>query len=538
MSPLLDSPPSPAEAPAPLAPAARRRAPLGRVPWGLLALALTVVALLVRLPHVQTLPKLSDELFNAILAWSIARGERLPLVNPTAYIGPLFDYLEAGLFLLAGPNLFAPRALILVLGVLTVPTLFLYARAAHGPAVAALATLLLALSPVHVLVNSHVAWTNCLAPLLTTPALWLVHRAVAGRGAWGLVPAGLLLGLALQTHPTIFTLLPAVGLYAAVRGRSLLRTPWPYLAGLGLLLGYANMIVFNVLHPLESVVFARGIQVRYTGEMPDPTRDYLENLGMLLLGLHRGLGGAVEDRDGLADFLLDPISAAMVGLALAGLGLAARRGFWLPLAVVASMVLLLPLLNDRYEPVLDGRYTAPLLPLLYAAVALAALELWRRLVARPRLLGGAACLVLGLVLLAPGLGIVRYYQQNAAAGLRMGRLWSAIDLAHAAQPASSEALLDKDLERVVLGAGSTELSAFEYGYVLRERAYRVARVTRGGLVQAMQGQTERLVVMEQNKRKEMDPRLRFRQVDAQLSERGVQPSAYAVYLVSWETGGR
>jgi hypothetical protein len=91
-----------------------------------------------------------------------------------------------------------------------------------------LAAGLLATNGPHVVVNSHIAWSNCLTPLLTTLAFWALLRAGEARPFLPL--AGLLLGLALQTHPLVVAMLPGLALAVLLHDARSLRTPWPWLA--------------------------------------------------------------------------------------------------------------------------------------------------------------------------------------------------------------------------------------------------------------------------------------------------------------------
>jgi len=113
-------------------------------------------------------------------------------------------------------------------------------------------------------------------------------------------------------------------------------------------------------------------------------------------------------------------------------------------------------------------------------------------------------------------------------------------LVYMGEPPDAEALearLDRDLERAELGAGSTELLAFEYAFTMHDLPYRLIRVTAGGLANIIAsegGDQANLLIMERTKRKLLDPHLKTRQLDAEPSERGVQPFAFGVYLINWE----
>src|SRR5439155_561571 len=125
-----------------------------------------------------------------------------PLTNVDPYIGPLWNYLLAGLFWLLGPSIAIPRALVLTTGVVTVLLTYLLGRAWYGRRVGLLGATLLAASPAHTAVNSHVAWSNCVTPVFTTAGLLVLTYALRGARPRLLPAAGLLLGLAFHTHPT------------------------------------------------------------------------------------------------------------------------------------------------------------------------------------------------------------------------------------------------------------------------------------------------------------------------------------------------
>lgn len=532
-----------------------------------------VLGVLLRLPNLQTLPELTDEAHEVLWGLAIAREQSLPLTNYRAYDGALYNYLLAFVFRLVGSDLEIPRVVMLWLGLATLPLVCLCVRRAHGTAAGLLAAAMLAVSPIHIVVNSHVAWGNCLTPLLTTLAFWLVYRAIhtagrataAGRppgdrapamrpcetgamaehggrheGAWNLAPAALLLGMALQTHPTVLALLPGVALAVALSRPRLALSRWTVLSLLAFLAGYSNMLVFNLQTGFQSFRVAQQIRAEYTGAARPFGEEYLENLGTLLLSLFRMVGGAIEDRAAPTAFLADPALLAAALVVVVGVAWAVRRGDLLPLLVTLSSVLLLPLANDRYEPITDGRYLAPLLPLLFGAASRLVVDAVRPGTGEgsvSRSVRAASLLALALLLLAPLIGLRRYNDQSTDIALRGERLLEAFRISQTNLPAGSTALVDRDLERVVLGAGSSELLAFEYAFTMRSVPHRVVRLTPGSLATTMAAQPtagSRLVVLERAKRKLLDPRLQVRQLDADLPEKGAKPSGYGIYLMSWQ----
>src|SRR3954447_24902195 len=166
----------------------------------LVVAVLLVAAAAVRLPYLWDIPRFTDESNEALKALVIAHGRIVPLTNIDPYIGPLWNYLLAGVFLATGPSLSTPRTVVAILGILTVVPTYLLGRSLGGHGVGALAAAFLALSPAHIVVNSHIGWSNCITPLLTTLALWLTHRAIIRTVPSGLAWAGIVWGLALQTH--------------------------------------------------------------------------------------------------------------------------------------------------------------------------------------------------------------------------------------------------------------------------------------------------------------------------------------------------
>jgi len=112
-----------------------------------------------------------------------------------------------------------------------VPT-YLLGRSSGGRWIGTSAAGFLALSPMHIALNCHIAWSNCVTPLLTTAALWLMHRAVTTGRASRLVWAGGAWGLALMTHPTAALFIPGIGLYVALARPRWVSTRWPWFAGL------------------------------------------------------------------------------------------------------------------------------------------------------------------------------------------------------------------------------------------------------------------------------------------------------------------
>lgn len=352
-------------------------------------LALVVLALALRWPQLWNIPVFTDEWIEIEVSLAIARGQALPSTNADAYYGALINYLMAGWFWLVGFSVLAPRALTLVLGTLQVVPAYLLARELgcafdrrwewEARVVGLLAGLLLATSGAHIILNSHLAWANATTPLFTTFGFWLLARArrrwfEARRGGRELALAGLLFGLALQTHILVLAILPGLALAAIWSLWPLVASRWAALAVLMFGLGYGNMLAHNLATGGDTLRQAQAMSVGYAGARET---NYLAKLGELLLSLLRLLGGALDRRESYVAFLADPVLWLVAGLALAGLVLLLRRGELVPVLAVLSVVAILPLVNNRYEPLFSGRYLMPLLPLGYAAAALALVAVFR-----------------------------------------------------------------------------------------------------------------------------------------------------------------
>src|SRR5579884_1039111 len=386
-----------------------------------LCLGLLALALWLRLPHLTEVPGFTDETEEIRRAVRLARGEGLPLVNVDAYIGAWNLYLTALALHLGGFSVATARSVTLACAGLTVVATYSLARALGlGRPTAGLGGLLLAASGAQAVVGSHVAWSNCTSPLYTTLAALLLTRAQRQRQPRGLVLAGLVGGVGLQTHPSVLALLGALGLVGleTSRRQGWLRSRWPLLALAAGLLGYSPVLLYNLQTGFHSFAHGLHVQRQYEGKQPLTPELYLTNLRLLLVGLGQVLGSSFVP---LEQALRDPAVWIAAGLALAGLGWALRRGWaLLPLSLL-SVVLLLPLFNPKYNLVMNGRYLLPLLPLVVVAQAGLAADLVRWALARLRTPGaawlGAALLgltaaAIGWLVLSPPL---RMWQYQASA---------------------------------------------------------------------------------------------------------------------------
>jgi glycosyltransferase AglD len=504
----------------------------------MLLAAAFAVAVLLRWPYLHDVPRYTDELQEVLWSIDIARGQMLPLTAVDSYYGPLWSYLLAGLFALFGPSPHLPRMVAAVLGASLVVLTYGFGKSVVGRWPAAIAAALVLTSGGQIIINSHTARSNNVTPLLTTAALWLLWLALEPRPwlqqrcasagtqrlppAALLVPAGLLIGLALQTHLSVIALLPGLALYGIWRGRPLLRTAWPYLALLAVVLGYLNMIVYNVLNDFWSVRHARSLQEGYVGGRSTDFDYYLANLGALVQSLTRLLSGTIDGADSPARFVY-------AALALSGLALLIwqRRGLLMVLAAL-SICLVLPYFNPRYGPILSGRYLIPLLPIGYLAIGVTITTLARKLQPRrARAVAATAALVLALF---PLWALAAYYGTVLADG-RTNEPLHRLRAAVVANRAPDElVMLDEGLAQESLGAGGTDLKALRMLLGTSDVPYTTGKVSEGDDIAL--GRPSVLAIMEAKKRAILPRELRAAALSAEIESASGSEHRYVLYRIT------
>lgn len=367
-----------------------------------------------RLPYMSDWPAFTDETREVLISLAVARGERLAWTNFDPYIGPWHIYLLAGLFRLAGFDIDLPRLLVLTLNVATVALTFLLGRQLGGTAAGLVAGGLASFSPMWIIVNSHVAWSASTTPLYAVGAVLLAQGALAGatagvrRWGWPLAGAGLLLGLAAQTHPTALLLAPALAL-AVVWGRDGRRRllgPWPWLALGAALTGYAPLLVYNVfIQPWGSI--AAGQKIGYAWGLTTDPLVYAGRAPAMWWAQARMLAGEGE-RDLLSAWpsgLAGGLTLLALALMIPGLIVVWRRGERVVPFSLAALLLLLPFLTGYSGELFADRYAAPAIGPAAALIGVALTRLGR---GRWWL---AVSLAGGLTIL-PLTSLVRYYEQQ------------------------------------------------------------------------------------------------------------------------------
>jgi 4-amino-4-deoxy-L-arabinose transferase-like glycosyltransferase len=536
-----------------------------------LAGGLALLALLIRLPHLWTIPRFTDETLEVLHSLAIVREGTRPLTNYDSYYGALYNYLVALGLALSGESPLAPRVVVLIGGALTVVATYLlgveigkrlplnpgmptsgHSRRIAPRIVGLLAAALLATNGPHVVVNSHIAWSNCLTPLLTTLAFWALLRAVPspqpgcppglcageGRGEGAarlLLLTGLLLGLALQTHPLVVALLPGIALGILLKDWRVVRTPWPYLAAVLFLVGYANVLVYNAQQGFESLTSAQRMRTEYAQDQASAS-GYIPTAGSMALLLGRIVGGAVDQRESAAAYLLDP-SAILVGaLALSGLALLAGRREPLPALAVTGFLLILPAANPKFQTLLTSRYLMPIVPLLFACAALALIwlvmvGLWRWSISPRRAL--LAALLVGLFLAAlPLAALDRYYARALERTDTNERILKLVSEIEAARRPDELVLVDESIGAELPDTGVTELRGLEYLLHVERVPYRTFRISTGRLQDSLNSQPSALAILNARDAQAAASRLRVESLDPRPAVESGRMFDFRLYRLS------
>jgi hypothetical protein len=309
-------------------------------------------------------------------------------------------------------------------------------------------------------------------------------------------------------------------------GRRCLRTRWPYLALLAALVGYGNMIVYNLMTGFWTLRAARDLQQSYAGGRPSDLDFYLANLMALVQSLARLLSGTIDRPDSPSRFLY-------LLLTLLGLVLLARRGEVLSGLAALSFIAVLPYFNPHYGPILSGRYLIPLLPLGFTALgyvvvvgseaAAARYRTLRRIGWRP--LAAALGLIVVLYPLAP---LYSYYQSAVADGRTNRPLYRLVDSMLAARAAGETVLLDEGLGQEDLGAGGTDLKALQMVLGMLDIPYQVGKVSEIDVAQLGQ-RASMLVFMEAKKRPTLPRAVRTTPLSGEVASASGSEHRYALY---------
>ena len=459
-------------------------------------LCLGLAALAVRLPYLWTVPSLADEASQLVPALDMYESGSWGLAGTggTPYLATFYDLALAMLFAAVGPGLYLPRLVDVAQAAATVPLVYILTRELCRPlgrrrledafVVPRLAGLvaagLLVTSAAHVMITSHQGGGVSFAPLLTLAALFAVERALGARDGRWLVAGGALFGLALQTHPSVLTLLPGVVFAIWWQGRALLKSRWMLLGVLALLGMCAHLIAQVSRANLELAVLTRG-SLLPGGRSPGGTV-YLDAIVSALVSLWRLLAGQIGSQAAAEELLHDPVTWPVVALALLGVLVLVLRGRpLLPLAALSCLVIL-PYFVAPYDPSVSDRLLMPIVVIGLVGAGVGAGLLVPAVTGR----GSIPRLTLGVVLsglvLAPAGGLRSYYGDPSASERRGDSLLLALQPVFDERRYDQVVLLDENLTRIKLGAGGHALESLRYLLTVSGVPTRTIRVSSDALI--------------------------------------------------------
>ncbi len=334
-----------------------------------ICLGVALIATLVRLPNVLLIPRFTDEINHIIWAADLALGQGGPfrLRALDLYRGPIFEYLLVVFFRIFGLDPGLPRLVVLAFGAATVGCTYLMGRLMKGSIAGLVAAGLLATMPMHVLVNSHVAWSNSITPFFMTLGLALFYFGIQKERGFWLAVGTFALALGVQTHPVTVLFAPPLLLWFITRPnlKQWLHSPWLIIAVLTALLGYSNMILFNLQNNFAS--FNQAPARAYAFHIANDPQAFLNQLGGALTQFFVMISGGLERNPDPFWYLKSLPGAILVWAILCALIYTARRGNSFLLIVTGGYLLLLAWINQDYS-FFQSRYLAPIAPLAYVAL--------------------------------------------------------------------------------------------------------------------------------------------------------------------------
>jgi hypothetical protein len=369
--------------------------------------------LLPRLPYLMLVPYFEDETVEALVALKVYPGGQFVAYGMDNYIGPLYTDLVALGYYLTHFDPAVPRALIVILNALMIGLTYVLARVLGlGRFASGLAALLLLTSPHHILINSHIAWSNSMIGFFTTAMLITLALAVKKNQPRWLLASGVLAGLAMHAHPVSAIMLFAVVVWFVLDrdARRFLKTKWPYLGVLLALAAESIVIINNLQTGFYGVAEAQSRA--YIWQLSPTLETYLSNFGRLSLQLFRVAGGQLEGPEEFSVLIGLPL--IFVAWLLIGVGYALRWRMKMPLIVVGVMIVVMPFVSNHYGTIITSRLTnhfTPLIAIMMAAAAQAIVVHQRK-----RSLQLVAAMAFGIATLYPLIPLIDYYQQRVAQG--------------------------------------------------------------------------------------------------------------------------
>ena len=202
----------------------------------------------------------------------------------------------------------------------------------------------------------------------------------------------------------------------------------------------------------------------------------------------------------MGETLADPLPLPYLVVAVGSLLWAARRRRWIPLLGSLPLVLSMPLVNPKYEPLLNGRYLMPILPLIFASIGLVASDAWLTFRVRwpERAPGLAGALAAGLVLLGayPLVSLAAY--ERSTDRTNHGVL-AAYQVVAANRQPDETVLLDSALDTVLHMSAGSAFKSMQLLFGANHVPYAVIDARPGSLGDALAERSPRLLLLHGDK---------------------------------------
>jgi 4-amino-4-deoxy-L-arabinose transferase-like glycosyltransferase len=356
--------------------------------WAVLGLLLVLAALL-RFPGLESRGRFDgDQGHDVLVLLRLVRDGTLPLLGPPTSIGDFhhgaaYYYLLAPVAWLSGADPTTIVAWIAAIGVAAVAATWWFARMVGGPVTAAVAGLLLAVSPAAIEESTFI-WNPNPIPLFASLALGCAWRAHATGATRWWVAAVLSSGMVFQLHVLGIVFIPpivALAVWDAIRADRAGDRGRAWAIARAVALGFVLMALLFVpllVHELGTgFEESRHILDYLTGGGGAPRA--VDPFGMLTITLLRAIGwplvGLITEAPVAATLTVGATVAAGAWLAITGRGKDRTVARWLGLTLVWSgiaLTIVAPSLQTVATGLPNDHYHAYLDPVVIVLLALAA----------------------------------------------------------------------------------------------------------------------------------------------------------------------
>jgi putative flippase GtrA len=384
----------------------------GRGQWAsqaALGFSLVLLALVIRIPWLWDVPRYIDELREVNLAYLIYLGRVFPLHNVAHDIGPLHNYIIAGIFRLLGPSIYWPRLYVALTSAITVLLVYRLGSRFFNNWTGLIAAGLVLTNGMNILVT-HMAWANSTTPFFFMLALIATMKAEREASGPSLVGAALLWAAALQTHSSVVIYFLVALIYVTAPGfrkRVAIRSQYYTTAALVFLAGYSNMICYNLVSGGGSIAWLS--HKGYTMESHPGLRSFARNLEQMAIELIRAASSTYADHNSFWQYLLHPWFALALLFLLAGSYFALRNKISLPFWMMSAPFAVMPWINQRYTFFLATRYIMPVVILASILIAYGLVQTISRFSVKINLERPLPASVWTCLLLAAGMQLFAFY---------------------------------------------------------------------------------------------------------------------------------